>query len=319
MRGVRPPRLWLFRLATGAPAAMPTAWSSRPARTCTLRYGGVCAAAGCGVTARRAAGRDDALPLTRPAPRRLRPRQGRRHLVLLRPTPGPRPARHPGHRPQRTTRRPHPARRRRRPAHRRPRRGNGQGPHRPQRPRRHRLAPARRGEVQGPPRRPPAYPSAATAVRPCWQAHKDTVTELGLIWCEFTRIYTAPRPSLDEALVFHDRWLPGVLRRVQQITASCTAGCALDRPAWAAPPNGPHIDQRRTRQSPYESSSTPTPASSTASPPRCSRGSTRHRPRTSTNPPNPRQAHDRPRHTAPAPPLHRAAPPRCTPEPEGGR
>ena len=93
-----------------------------------------------------------------------------------------------------------------------------------------------------------AYPSAATAVRPCWQAHKDTVTELGLIWCEFTRIYTAPRPSLDEALVFHDRWLPGVLRRVQQITASCTAGCALDRPAWAAPPNGPHIDQRRTRQ-----------------------------------------------------------------------
>jgi hypothetical protein len=93
-----------------------------------------------------------------------------------------------------------------------------------------------------------AYPSATAAVRPCWQAHKDAVTELGLIWCEFTRIYTADRPSLDEALVFHDRWLPGVLRRVQQITASCTAGCALDRPAWGAPANGPHIDQRRTRQ-----------------------------------------------------------------------
>ncbi|MGH3186578.1 MAG: hypothetical protein ACRDPY_21235 [Streptosporangiaceae bacterium] len=80
-----------------------------------------------------------------------------------------------------------------------------------------------------------AYPSAAKSVSPCWQAHKDAVTELGLIWCEFTRIYTAERPSLDEALIFHDRWLPGVLRRVQQITASCTTGCALNRPAWTGP------------------------------------------------------------------------------------
>jgi hypothetical protein len=77
-----------------------------------------------------------------------------------------------------------------------------------------------------------SYPSAAAAVRPCWKDHKDAVTELGLIWCEFTRIYTAQRPSLDEALVFYDRWLPGVLKRVQQITAQCATGCALARPAW---------------------------------------------------------------------------------------
>ncbi len=77
-----------------------------------------------------------------------------------------------------------------------------------------------------------AYPSAAASVRPCWKDHKDAVTELGLIWCEFTRIYTAERPSLDEALVFHDRWLPGVLKRVQHITAQCATGCALGRPAW---------------------------------------------------------------------------------------
>jgi hypothetical protein len=77
-----------------------------------------------------------------------------------------------------------------------------------------------------------AYPSASAAVRPCWKDHKDAVTELGLIWCEFTRIYSAERPSLDEALVFHDRWLPGVLKRVQQITAKCATGCALVHPAW---------------------------------------------------------------------------------------
>jgi hypothetical protein len=77
-----------------------------------------------------------------------------------------------------------------------------------------------------------AYPSAAASIRECWRAHKDAVTELGLIWCEFTRIYASERPSLDEALVFHDRWLPGVLKRVQQITANCATGCALTRPAW---------------------------------------------------------------------------------------
>jgi len=77
-----------------------------------------------------------------------------------------------------------------------------------------------------------AYPSVAASVRPCWKDHKDAVTELGLIWCEFTRIYTSERPSLDEALVFHDRWLPGVLKRVHQITANCATGCTLTRPAW---------------------------------------------------------------------------------------
>jgi hypothetical protein len=77
-----------------------------------------------------------------------------------------------------------------------------------------------------------AYPSAAAAVRPCWKDHKDAVTELGLIWCEFTRTYATERPSLDEALIFHDRWLPGVLKRVQQITANCTTGCTLAQPAW---------------------------------------------------------------------------------------
>jgi hypothetical protein len=87
-----------------------------------------------------------------------------------------------------------------------------------------------------------AYPSAAAAVRPCWKDHKDAVTELGLIWCEFTRIYTTERPSLDEALIFHDRWLPGVLKRVQQITSQCATGCALTRPAW---------DQLIDRRSPW--------------------------------------------------------------------
>jgi hypothetical protein len=89
-----------------------------------------------------------------------------------------------------------------------------------------------------------AYPSAAASVRPCWKDHRDAVTELGLIWCEFIRIYATERPSLDEALVFHDRWLPGVLKRVQQITTQCATGCVLAHPAW---------DELINRRSPWSS------------------------------------------------------------------
>ena len=113
-----------------------------------------------------------------------------------------------------------------------------------------------------------AYPSAAAAVRPCWKDHKDAVTELGLIWCEFTRIYTAERPSLDEALVFHDRWLPGVLKRVQQITARCATGCALIRPAWGDMYGRTDAGQAASRALPASPPRTPpTPAGGPRRPP----------------------------------------------------
>jgi len=73
----------------------------------------------------------------------------------------------------------------------------------------------------------PAYPSARDSVRDCWLSHADVVTEVSLIWLEFRRIYRADHPQLADSLVFFDRWLPGVLRRVRQITDKCTGidGC----------------------------------------------------------------------------------------------
>ncbi len=78
----------------------------------------------------------------------------------------------------------------------------------------------------------PAYPSARDSIRDCWLSHADAVTEVSLIWLEFRRIYRAAQPPLTDSLVFFDRWLPGVLRRVRQITDRCTGidGCISIRP-----------------------------------------------------------------------------------------
>ena len=58
------------------------------------------------------------------------------------------------------------------------------------------------------------------------------MTEVSLIWLEFRRIYRAAHPPLADSLVLFDRWLPGVLRRVRQITDRCTGidGCTSIRP-----------------------------------------------------------------------------------------
>jgi hypothetical protein len=73
----------------------------------------------------------------------------------------------------------------------------------------------------------PAYPSARDSIRECWLSHPDAVTEVSLIWLEFRRIYRGAHPPLADSLVLFDRWLPGVLRRVRQITDKCTGidGC----------------------------------------------------------------------------------------------
>jgi len=73
-----------------------------------------------------------------------------------------------------------------------------------------------------------------TVLRDCWAKHFAAVWELGTLRAEWLRIYNAKRPPLADALVWHDRWLPGVLGRLRPVMKSCTAaadGCAMDQPA----------------------------------------------------------------------------------------
>jgi hypothetical protein len=61
----------------------------------------------------------------------------------------------------------------------------------------------------------------------CWASHPQAIWELSTLAAEWHRTYSRKRPSLDRALEFHDRWLPGTMRRVADITRRCNPECAV--------------------------------------------------------------------------------------------
>jgi hypothetical protein len=65
----------------------------------------------------------------------------------------------------------------------------------------------------------------------CWANHPHAIWELSTLAAEWHRTYNRRRPDLDRALEFHDRWLPGTMRRIADITRRCNPECAARRPA----------------------------------------------------------------------------------------
>lgn len=63
-------------------------------------------------------------------------------------------------------------------------------------------------------------------LRACWDRHPLAIWELSTLAAEWQRIYAADQPSLDQALTFYDRWLPGTMRRLNEITIRCRAQCS---------------------------------------------------------------------------------------------
>ena len=72
---------------------------------------------------------------------------------------------------------------------------------------------------------------------PCWPRHPEAVIELSTVMTEWVRIYADPdsRP-LQDALVWNDKWLPGVLGRLAAAIKCDVSGCRLDSPAWGRSP-----------------------------------------------------------------------------------
>jgi hypothetical protein len=62
----------------------------------------------------------------------------------------------------------------------------------------------------------------------CWDQHPHAVWELATIAAQWRRIYERPRPPLAAALEWHDRWLPGAMRRVAHATRRCQVRHTLD-------------------------------------------------------------------------------------------
>jgi hypothetical protein len=75
-------------------------------------------------------------------------------------------------------------------------------------------------------------------LRGCWPNHPQAIWELSTLAAEWHRAYSRKRPSLDRALEFHDRWLPGTMRRIADITRRCNPGCITrGHRGTAAPPS----------------------------------------------------------------------------------
>ena len=66
-------------------------------------------------------------------------------------------------------------------------------------------------------------------LRDCWPGHIHAVWELSTLAAAWHHAYGGPRPDLGRALEFHDRWLPGTMRRIADITRACVAECAMRR------------------------------------------------------------------------------------------
>jgi hypothetical protein len=62
-------------------------------------------------------------------------------------------------------------------------------------------------------------------LRACWPNHPQAIWELSTLAAEWHRTYSSKRPSLDRALELYDRWLPGTMRRLADITRRCNPEC----------------------------------------------------------------------------------------------
>jgi hypothetical protein len=82
------------------------------------------------------------------------------------------------------------------------------------------------------------YPGyLAEQIRPCWPNHPEALWELTWLYQLWCRAYLTKRPAPKDAADWHDRWAPGVLRRLGQVMARCDLSCQ-SRPLAAQTEDG---------------------------------------------------------------------------------
>jgi hypothetical protein len=82
------------------------------------------------------------------------------------------------------------------------------------------------------------YPGYFERLPACWPNHPEAVTELSNVMTEWARVYSDPdNRDLAAALIWHDRWLPGVLSRLTAAIKCDASGCRrLPVPREHSPP-----------------------------------------------------------------------------------
>lgn len=80
------------------------------------------------------------------------------------------------------------------------------------------------------------YPGYMDRLPRCWANHPEAVWELSTLRAEWQRIYDdEDNRDLQGALAWHNKWLPGVLARLQAAIKCDEAGCRAAQP----PPQSP--------------------------------------------------------------------------------
>jgi hypothetical protein len=78
----------------------------------------------------------------------------------------------------------------------------------------------------------------------CWARHPHAIWELSTLAAEWHRTYNRTRPDLNRALEFNDRWLPGTMRRIADITRRCNPEC-ITRQRTPSPAYSSHPGQQQ--------------------------------------------------------------------------
>ncbi len=87
------------------------------------------------------------------------------------------------------------------------------------------------------------YPDyIADQIKPCWPNHPEARWELTWLYQLWTLTYLTTRPTPKDAGDWHDRWIPGVVRRLGQVMGNCQGGTSCNEKG--CPPHQP-IPERR--------------------------------------------------------------------------
>jgi hypothetical protein len=74
------------------------------------------------------------------------------------------------------------------------------------------------------------YPAYMSRLAACWAHHPEAVWELSTLRAEWQRIYDdEDNRDLAGALWWHERWLPGVIARLEKAITCDQAGCRVAR------------------------------------------------------------------------------------------
>ncbi len=84
------------------------------------------------------------------------------------------------------------------------------------------------------------YPDyLANQIKPCWPNHPEAIWELSWLYQLWSLTYLTSRSAPKDAADWHDRWTPGVIRRLTSVMTNCRDGCRRSPPRSASAANSP--------------------------------------------------------------------------------